>query len=74
MEQKLWSLQQLGFNEKKSVRRLYAMIYLPLRGQNFNFLQNMDQRSIFYIYYSKCTLVLKRRLFKEENGEEEFGG
>ena len=41
VEQKLWRLQQPGFNEKKSVRRQYDM-YLPLSGQTFNFLQNMD--------------------------------
>ena len=29
MEQELRRLQQLGFNELKSVRRLYDMMYLP---------------------------------------------
>ena len=47
----------------------------PLSGQTFNFLQNMDQRSIFYYLLLQVQgLVLKRRLFKEENGEEGFGG
>ena len=64
---KLWRLHQLGFNEKKSLWRLYATMYLPLRvsGQlNFNFLQNMDQRSIFCIYYSNARSGAEEKTFQ----------
>ena len=74
---KLWRLQQLGFNNKKSVRRLYDIVYLPLSGQTFNFLHNMDQRSIFYNYLllHMQGLPLTRRLSKRRMARKEgFGG
>ena len=75
MEQDLWRLKQIGSNEKKSVRRLFEILHLPVSGQTFKFLQTMDQTSIYYNYYSKCQARPgdDEKTSKEENGKMGFG-
>ena len=82
VEKKLWRLQQLEVNEKKSVRRLYDMVYLPLTRPDFQLppdhgspWEDLGASVVFIMPNVRSQrLVLKRRLFEEENGKEGFGG
>ena len=74
VEQKLWRLQQLEFNENKSVRRLYDKdvpapqwpdVQLPP--------EHGSEEHLLHLLLQMQGLVLKRRLFKEETCEEGFG-
>ena len=49
MEQELWRLKPIGSDEKKSGRRLFEILHLPVSGQTFKFFQTIDQTSICLI-------------------------
>ena len=74
MEQVLWRLQQIGFNETKSMRRLNDMMHLPPVATLSSSSRTWTRRASVLIITSNVKPGNEEKIFQRGECEKDFGG